>query len=49
MRKVFLICWLLQFVVLVHAQQVTGKVMDTNNNPIPFANVMLLNAKDSSS
>lgn len=48
MRKVFLICWLLQFVVLVHAQQVTGKVMDTNNNPIPFANVMLLNAKDSS-
>lgn len=48
MRKIFLICLLLQFVVLVHAQQVTGKVMDTKNNPIPFANVMLLNAKDSS-
>lgn len=48
MRQIFLICLLLQFVVLVHAQQVTGKVMDTKNNPIPFANVMLLNAKDSS-
>jgi hypothetical protein len=47
MRQIFLICLLLQFVVLVHAQQVTGKVMDTKNNPIPFANVMLLNAKDS--
>ncbi|MGI6222249.1 MAG: TonB-dependent receptor domain-containing protein [Prevotella sp.] len=47
MRKIFLICLLFQFAVLSHAQGVKGKVTDTHQVPIAFANVVLLNAKDS--
>lgn len=40
-------CLLSQLVVLSYAQSVMGKVVDTHHAPIPFANVVLLNAKDS--
>lgn len=47
MRRILLICLLSQLVVLSYAQSVMGKVVDTHHAPIPFANVVLLNAKDS--
>ena len=47
MRRILLMCLLSQLVVLSYAQSVMGKVVDTHHAPIPFANVVLLNAKDS--
>lgn len=47
MRRILLICLLSQLVILSYAQSVMGKVVDTHHDPIPFANVVLLNAKDS--
>ena len=41
-------CFLLQFLFChLHAQQIRGVIQDSNANPVPFANILLLNPTDS--
>lgn len=47
MNRIYLTLLLIHFVALSYAQGIAGKVLDTKNEPIPFANVVLLDAKDS--
>lgn len=48
MKKCILSLWLCCMAfVQGQAQQITGKVMDENNSPMEFVNVVLLTAKDS--
>ena len=46
--KSYLALSLCFFCLTVYSQnEITGKVLDQNNDPLPFANVILLNAQDS--
>ena len=47
MKKVFLLCLSLSFIHGIHAQEITGRILTPNGTPVSFANVMLLQRKDS--
>lgn len=49
MKKYFIILLsLLFFSTIIYAKNITGKVIDSKNQPLEFANVLILNANDSS-
>jgi len=48
MEKLLLILLLFCTGLRANAQSVSGKVLDENKKPIPYANVIILSAKDSS-
>lgn len=47
MEKLLLILLLFCTGLRANAQSVSGKVLDENKKPIPYANVIILSAKDS--
>lgn len=47
MRLLFIILTVLCNIYIAYAQTITGQVMDEGHNPVEYANVLLLNAKDS--
>lgn len=44
---IFLLAFLTSHVIIGQTYQITGKVVDQQNNTIPYANIMLLQASDS--
>lgn len=47
MRKLFLLCSMLSITTFLMAQGVIGKVVDGDGMPLPYVNIVLLNAQDS--
>jgi hypothetical protein len=50
MKRTFLIILLVHFGIICYAQifKISGKVFDAQNNPVEFANIVLLSTSDSS-
>lgn len=47
MKKLFLLFSMLSITTFLMAQEVIGKVVDSNGKPLPYVNIVLLNTQDS--